>query len=365
MTARVAVVTSGFPRTSETFAIGELAALARAGVLIRLYATKTGDGAPPQPGAGPLMPLVRRLPAGDAAHQATTVAAELASLGVDGIHGYFAHHPADVAARAAARLGVPYSFSAHALDARKVAPDELEARARAAVGVVVCNTDVATSAALSGAHVGLVPHGVDLRRFSPQPPGPRDGRLRLLAVGRLVEKKGFPVLLEAVSRLRTPWTLRIVGTGPQRRHLDGAISALGLDRAVELVGRLSHQQLPAEYARADVVVVPSVVDSSGDRDGLPNVVLEAMASGRAVVASDVAALGPAVRRAGGGLVVPPGQAGALAAALLAAADPARRERLGAAGREYVLAHHDLDTCTQRFVDHVTGLHAPATEPADA
>ncbi|NUR08725.1 MAG: hypothetical protein HOQ45_17180, partial [Nocardioidaceae bacterium] len=105
MTTRLAVVMSGFPRTSETFAVGELVALARAGMLARVYATKPGDGAVPQPGVAELMPLVRVLPEAGAGVQAGIVAADLARDRVDGLHGYFAHQPAEVAARAAATLG--------------------------------------------------------------------------------------------------------------------------------------------------------------------------------------------------------------------------------------------------------------------
>src|SRR4051812_23570596 len=98
MTPRLAVVVSGFPRTSETFAVGELVALARAGLLARVYATKAGDGAVPQPGVEALLPLVRLLPEGDADRQAAALAADLADEPVDGVHGYFAHRPAEVAA---------------------------------------------------------------------------------------------------------------------------------------------------------------------------------------------------------------------------------------------------------------------------
>jgi len=104
VSARLAVVMSGFPRTSETFAVAELLALARAGMLTRLYATKPGDGAPPQPGAEELLPLLRVLPDGDVRRQATVLTEDLQDVPIDGVHGYFAHRPAAVAAGAARRL---------------------------------------------------------------------------------------------------------------------------------------------------------------------------------------------------------------------------------------------------------------------
>jgi glycosyltransferase involved in cell wall biosynthesis len=367
VTARLAVVMSGFPRTSETFALGELVALARSGLLVRVYATKPGDGQAPQPGAEELLPLLRMLPPGGATEQATALVRDLAdaAVEVDGMHGYFAHEPTEVASRAARALGVGFSFSVHALDARKVAPEELADRARAAAGVVACNTDVAQHVTVPGARVSLLPHGVDLARFAPGPHPKDDGRLRILAVGRFVEKKGFPTLLDAVARLRVPALLRIAGAGVGQASLEESVERHGLGGRVELVGRRSHEQLPGDYAWADVVAVPSVVDTNGDRDGLPNVALEAMACRRPLVASDVSALGPTVRAAGSGLVVPPADPAALAEALTALTAPRLRAELGAAGRRYVEANYDLAACTDRLVEHLRLLHSPAPETVDA
>ena len=197
MTTRLVVVMSGFPRTSETLAVGELVALARAGVLVRVYATKSGDGETPQPGVEELLQLLRMLPAGDVVNQASALVDDLGDAVVEGVHGYFAHRPTEVAAHAAGALGVGFSFSVHALDARKVPPVELARRARAAAGVVACNTDVAQYVELPGVRVYLLPHGVDVARFGPRPHPAGDARLRVLAVGRLVEKKGFLTLLVA------------------------------------------------------------------------------------------------------------------------------------------------------------------------
>ena len=364
MRARIAVVMSGFPRTSETFAVGELVALAREGMLARVYATKSGDGETPQPGVEEVLTLLRMLPAGDATQQAATLVEDLRGADVDGVHGYFAHHPAEVAARAAGDLGVRFSFSVHALDARKVPPLHLAGRARAAAGVVACNADVSQYVDVPGARVYLLPHGVDLARFVPSP-HPDDARLRVLAVGRLVEKKGFSTLLDAVARLQVPVMLRIVGTGVEQAALEESIDHQGLRETVELTGRRSHEQLPDEYAWSDVVAVPSVVDRDVDRDGLPNVTLEAMACSRPLVASEVSALGDTVHAAGSGLVVPPADADALAEGLTRLTDPRLRAELGSAGRRYVTEHCDLATCTRRLVERLELLHARARESAYA
>jgi glycosyltransferase involved in cell wall biosynthesis len=364
--ARLVVVLSGFPRMSETFALGEVLAMHDAGLLAAVYATKAGDSTMVQPGIERLADIVRVLPAGDAGQQAEALVADLAGrpgepglAAVGGVHGYFAHQPAAVAELAAARLGVPFTFSVHALDARKVEPAELARRSRAAAGVVACNPDVAEHVRVPGAHVTLLPHGVDLDRFRPQRHHP-GGTLRMLAVGRFVEKKGFPVLLDAVARMRRPWSLRIVGGGPMEAELRGLVERTGIGHRVEFAGRRTHDQLPADYAWADVVVVPSIVDSAGDRDGLPNVVLEAMACGRAVVASDVSAIGETVRAAGAGPMVPPQDAGELCRALeqLAGLPRVRRE-MAEAGRRHVETHYCLKACTDRFLGHLTQLHGQA------
>jgi glycosyltransferase involved in cell wall biosynthesis len=366
VTTRLAVVMSGFPRTSETFALGELLALARAGMLTRLYATKPGDGATSQPGVDELLPLLQMLPAGDADEQAAALVADLGYLRVDGVHGYFAHRPAEIAAKAAAALGLGFSFSVHALDARKVPASELADRARAATGVVACNTDVVQHVDVPGARTRLLPHGVDLRRFSPRPRSGADDTLHVLAVGRLVEKTGLGTLIAAAAQLHRPFTVRIVGSGAEQHHLERLVEQHDLAGRVHLVGRRSHEQLPGDYAWADVVAVPSVVDGRGDRDGLPNVALEAMACGRPLVVSDVSALGPAVTEAGSGLVVPPGDSSALAAGLATlGADPGLRTELAEAGRRYAERRFDLDSCTRELVAHLRALHTRETEAVDA
>jgi glycosyltransferase involved in cell wall biosynthesis len=352
-----AVVTSGFPRRSETFVLNELLALEARGLLGPVFATKPGDGSMPQPGAERILPRVRVLPAVGPLEQAKLVAAALDGSGVTGVHAYFAHTPAEVARRAAALLGVPFGFSVHAYDARKVAPSELRARAVAAACVVACNADVAEDVVAAGGAAQLLPHGVDLGRFRPAPE-PTQTPLTLLAVGRLVPKKGFDVLVDAATQLRRPFRLRIVGDGPERDRLSAQIGAAGLVERVTLEAPLTHVELPAAYRAAHVVVVPSVRDASGDRDGLPNVVLEALASGRAVVASDVSAIGTAVHHEETGLLSEPGDACALAAAIeRAAAGSALRARLASAGRALVERDFDLEACTGRLARHLEAAYA--------
>ena len=127
---------------------------------------------------------------------------------------------------------------------------------------------------------------------------------------------------------------------------------------VELVGPRTHDDLPAEYAAAHIVVVPSITDAKGDRDGLPNVVLEAMSSARPVVASDVGAVSSAVVDGRTGVLVPPGDAEALAGAREFLADqPDMRERLGREARARVEADFELNSCTARLRAFLESVNA--------
>ncbi|HVF92012.1 MAG TPA: glycosyltransferase [Blastocatellia bacterium] len=354
---KIAVVTSGFPRCSETFALGELLALEERGLLAAIFATKPGDGSSPQPGCEGLMGRVRVLPEGAPAEQAEAVARALEGRAVNGIHGYFAHLPAEVASMAAERLGVPFGFSTHARDARKAAPRALAERARNAACVIACNSDVARDMSRSGASVRLMPHGVDLRRFRPRPL-PAERPLRFLAVGRLVEKKGFDILIAATARLSFSFRLRIVGEGPRRAVLEDLVAAAGVEEQITLCGAKTHAELPSEYANAHAVVVPSIIDSTGDRDGLPNVVLEAMASARTVIASDVSAIGSAVTAEDTGLLVPPGDPLALASALERIADGVSlRTELGRRARARVERDYEVGRCAGRFCDLLESVYA--------
>jgi glycosyltransferase involved in cell wall biosynthesis len=345
---QIAVVVSGFPRLSETFAVNELLALAERDALAAIFATKPGDGTPPQLGSERLSQLLTVLPNDTAAKQAAFVATVLKDRNVKAVHGYFAHQPAEVAWRAAERLRLPSGFSVHAKDARKISCSELGVRAKRAACVVACNSDVAATIQETGARVHLLPHGVDLDQFKTSPL-PAGRVFQILAVGRLVEKKGFHFLIEAVSRLKFPFQLRIIGEGPEQDRLARIISNYRLGQQVQLCGPRAHDQLPEEYARAHVVAVPSIVDSDGDRDGLPNVVLEGMASGRAIVASDAGAIGAAVRDNETGLLLPAGDPLSLALAFTRLAqDLSLRERLAIAARKHVEQHYDVRSCSERF-----------------
>lgn len=345
---KIAMILSGFPRRSETFALNEIWALEQRGALAAIFATKAGEAEAMQPASKALLGRVRVLKEGTPNDKAAEAIGLLKGTEVAGIHGYFAHDPAEVAEHVATGLGKPFGFSVHAKDARKVTPETLSARARKAACVVACNSDVASEIKNSGTNVHLIPHGVDLERFSPLP-FPNSDVLQMLAVGRLVEKKGFHVLLAAAARLRMHFQLNIVGEGPEENRLMELARAYGLGPAVRFCGPQTHEDLPQMYSQAHFLVAPSITDKTGDRDGLPNVILEAMACGRPVIASDVAAIGSAVLHDETGLLTQSGDPESLAAAIERMAQQySLLQRLGAQAREFVQREYDVHRCTERF-----------------
>jgi colanic acid/amylovoran biosynthesis glycosyltransferase len=200
---------------------------------------------------------------------------------------------------------------------------------------------------------GVVKMAVDTARFRPPaedharvaaPAGP----LRILTVGRLVPEKGAPVLVDAVARLQAsgcPVTLTVVGAGPLEAQLAEQARALGVDDAVRLMGPVGQEHLPALYRESDVFCLPSFAE------GLPVVLMEAMASGLPVVTTAIAGIPELVVDRQTGLVVPAGRADLVAAALSAlATDPGLRRSLGEAARAAVMREHQPTDNATRLLE---------------
>ena len=244
----------------------------------------------------------------------------------------------------------PLVVSLHGSDvflAERLAPARALARRalRGAGAVTACSGDLRDRAIRLGAapeRTRTVPYGVDADAFSPDLPsagfrsrlGVPEGALLVLALGRLVEKKGFASLVDAAAQVPGVRVV-IAGDGDLRGELENQARAQGAP--VTFTGALDRADAARALAAADVVAVPSVVDRAGNVDGLPNVLLEGLASGRAVVATRVAGIPDVVEDGVNGLLVPPDDAPALAAALRRlAADPQARARLGQEARRRAL-----------------------------
>ncbi|MCG8557571.1 MAG: glycosyltransferase [Proteobacteria bacterium] len=306
--------------------------------------------------------------------KAGALAALARARGVDHLHAHFASDAATVARLASRMTGLPYSFTAHAKDIYHDTVDAvlLQQKLRdAAFVVTVCEHNRRHLARLAGRaakRVKLIYNGVDLRLFRPElEPGQscsldtqrsldrqawldrhggggKNGGL-ILGVGRLVEKKGFHFLLEACRMLHergVGFRCAIVGQGELREELSRRIDDVGLRGRVRLVGACSQDELRGYYRQAALLVMPCVIAEDGNRDALPTVMLEAMASGLPVVATRVTGNPEIVEHGHTGFIVGPERADELAAATASLlAEPGLRMQLGNAGRRRAETRFDL------------------------
>ena len=278
--------------------------------------------------------------------QACVLAAELPA-DIAMIYAHFLHTPASVVRYAAAMRGLPFAVSAHAKDIWTTpAWDKAEKLADAGFCVTCTRAGAEHLAALAPAgRVELVHHGLDATRFpAPAVRPARDGSradepVRILAVARAVPKKGLDVLVEALALLPPAlhWRFEHVGGGPLLPELKARAEALGIAPRLNWLGALAGDDVRAAYARADLFVLPVVVAADGDRDGLPNVLLEAGASELAIVSTSAASVGEYIVEDVTGRMVPPSDPVRLAEAMAGLiVDPSARRRLGDAARSAVL-----------------------------
>jgi len=205
--------------------------------------------------------------------------------------------------------------------------------------------------------IEVIPYTTPLPDVAPSPSPVQDGTGPVLFVGRLVERKGVAHLIEAIARLAPKGPrLEIVGDGPERPGLEALAQRLGVASRVVFRGKIPPDELQASYARAAVCVLPSVLDARGDTEGLGVVLLEAMNHGTPVIASRVGGIPDIVEDGVSGLLVPAGDADALAAAVRRVRDdPALARRLGEAGRRRLREQFSWQAIVQRWLDVYAGL----------
>lgn len=200
------------------------------------------------------------------------------------------------------------------------------------------------SAAISGGSPG--------RSTAAQRSRDDSGAVRLLFVGRLVERKGVHILIRALARVRecVDATLTVIGDGPQSASLEAEARRVGVGAFVRFAGRVDEEALREAYRTNDVFILPAVVDSKGDTEGLGVVLLEALEFGLPLIASDVGGIPDIVRHGETGLLVPPGDAGALADAIVRVIeDPATARERVATGRAHMREHFGLPSVVDRLV----------------
>jgi glycosyltransferase involved in cell wall biosynthesis len=402
---RIAVVVKGYPRLSETFIAQEILGLERRGLALTIVSLRH----PTDPAVhemhrqirAPVLYLpeylheeparvlrawrrVRRWPTYRTARrlwlrdlrrdpssnrgrrfgQALVLAHELpADVGL--LYAHYLHTPASVARYAAVLCALPWCASAHAKDIWTTPAWEQAEKLRECAWATTCTAAGAAElrALAPDAEVMLTHHGLDAGRFAtPQRTLGPDGRdpdrpVRLLGVARLVPKKGIEVLLAALAALPQGlhWRYEHIGGGPLRAALTALAADRGLAGRVAWRGALSHDQVLDAYRAADLFVLANRIAPDGDRDGLPNVLLEAGALELPVVASRLGAVPELIEDGVNGRLVSPDDPPALAEALAALMrDPAARLRCGRAGRRRVLEQFAMEPGLDRLASRLCG-----------
>lgn len=397
MPPSIGYVPKGYPRVSETFVINEIRELERLGLSIEIFPLKRPVDGSPHPSAlevqAPLVYLPEKillsLPRLLWVHarvslrsprrygrtlgwtlrrcllkRSTTTLRRFFQAGylvgnvlrernIPHLHAHFCHGPATVTMFVKWLTGIPFSFTAHAKDLYLTPPDLLREKMREAKFVVTCteaNRAYMQQIGGDGTVVHRIYHGTDLTLFRNRRHRVPGNPPRLLTVGRLVEKKGFPTLLRACALLRDrgiAFRCEIYGEGPQRRNLEELQRDLKLQECVRLHGEILQPDLAMAYDEADLFVLPCQILEDGDRDGLPNVLVEAMAMGLPVVSTRVSGIPELVSEGLNGFLVQPRDPVALADALeRLLQDPELRHRFGQAGRSRVLESYDLKRNTR-------------------
>jgi glycosyltransferase involved in cell wall biosynthesis len=337
----LAIAVKGWPRLSETFIAQELLALERAGIDFAIWSLRHPTDTKTHPLHDQLRARVHYLP--EYLHDApgrvlrglgwavmqrsfwrsfgwflrdlrrdptrnrvrrfgqACVMARALPPGTRAIYAHFLHTPSSVARYAALLRGLPWSFSAHAKDIWTSPDWELREKlgthtAGAAFGATCTAYGAARLNALAdGTVVDLVYHGLDLDRFPPPPhrdPRQPGAPFAMLSVGRLVEKKGFDRLLSALALLpgQIDWHWTHIGGGDLKAQMQAQAAALGLQDRITWRGACGQPEVVAEMRAADLFVLPSRVATDGDRDGLPNVLMEAASQLLPILSTPVSAI---------------------------------------------------------------------------
>lgn len=381
---RLAIIVTEYPKTTETFILRDVMAFLGAGVDLRLYhlapfrrAEILHDFAAPTRAlarhAGLLtwraLGAAARRPGQTAARaariirdqapepllmvkslallpQASAIGDELAAWGADHVHAEFAGHPATAAWIIHHRTGIPYSVSCRAHDIfrsqRLLAPKLGDAAVVRTVSNYARRFVLDHVRGLDPGRVEVIHSSVDLAAIPLMDPPPQ-APFHILYVGALQMRKGVDVLLRALAGLAVPdWCATLAGDGPERARLQALAHGLGLGGRVRFLGKQGFDQISALYRQASVVVAPSVIGPKGRTEGIPNVMIEALAFRRPAISTAVSGIPELIIDGVTGYLVAPGSAEELGAALAAVhADPQAAWALACAGRRHVEAEFDL------------------------
>lgn len=409
----IGMIVSRFPSMSETFIAREFKALRDANVPLRIYSLKNCDDSIVHPDASSLIdittyvawndwrtwlrgsicllrrpiqglrglfwvmryhfwPPIELLKALLVWLQSMALSERMEQDGVKHIHSHWATLPTTAAYLSSQWTQRPFSFTAHAWDIF-VKNRSLAEKVRLAERTITC-TDFNRKflehlCPLSRDKILLNYHGVDIDKFSVGTnalrPGPNlnseqgNGEVILLSVGRLTEKKGFETLIDAcglLHRENSNFRCILVGNGPLKNALQNRIKAERLHDKVEICSSMPQDELRALYRKAFVFIMPSVVARNGDRDGIPNVLFEAMAMGTPVIATSISGIPEAIADQQTGLLVPPRDPRRLADAVKQLMrEPSLAHSLGQQGRSWIEAEFSSDQHMQHLVAHMRSI----------
>ena len=287
--------------------------------------------------------------------------------GGEWLHAHFIHTPASVTAYASIMTGVPWTCSAHAKDIWTSPDWELSEKLGAARWTVTCTHsgfDHMRSLTAAKDRVHLSYHGLDLARFNhvDEPHSNRDGSqpadpVRIVSVGRAVEKKGYDVLLQALALLPAElnWRFEHIGGGDGLAKLKAQAERLGLADRIVWRGALAQEEVLAHYRQADIFALACRVAADGDRDGLPNVLVEASSQRLVCISTNVSGVPELLTDGENGLIVPAENPQALALALeRAIREPAIRHLLGDAAERRVRDHFDYHSSIRQLTELFEG-----------
>jgi glycosyltransferase involved in cell wall biosynthesis len=410
---KIAYLLKTYPKLSETFILNEILGLEKLGLELEIFSLRRPADEPFHSSVAKVKAKVTYLPAGKVkraptlwqafqmmrAHlsmmlwrrsqyvetsrhcqmqqgdhwrkafsQAVMLAHALRRGKFDHLHAHFANLPTSVAVLVNRLCGIPYSFTAHAKDIYLTNPDELNKKIEGATSVLTCtgyNHRYLTDLSPGSTPIHLAYHGVDVARFDSASSTEKSGTPLILSVGRLCEKKGFPYLIRACRILKDrgfQFECRIIGFGELEPELKALIAELDVADRVALLGKMPQDQVIPIYQAASMFVLPCLVTDDGDRDGIPNVLMEAMVSRLPVISTGISGITELIEHMTDGILVGERDVAGIACAIeMLLLQPQLGQRLGENGRMKVLDRFALDSSAKRvhriLLQTVRGEHS--------
>ncbi len=367
-----------FPKLSETFILQEILELERLGLNLVVLSLRPPSDTETHPHIRQLKapvlygPVVFNGGKGNVIQQflwTEWVTEKVHEYGITHLHAHYVSEPTDVALQVHTLTGISYSFTTHAKDLFLSSKEDLSRKVTRAQFVLTCteyNKNYLEECVHSDIPIYRVYHGVDLNVFhtnSQEIFGRDETRPLILSIGRFRPKKGFPVLIQACASLKRAgchFQCVLVGYGPLEQSLKQMIHQFDISDCVRLLGKMPQNGIIDWYQKTSVFVLPCQIAEDGDRDGIPNVLVEAMAMGLPVVSTAIASIPELIHDGHDGILTLPGEPETLAEVLkMLLQNPKHRKRLGTAARRTV----EEDFCVSKNIGVIHNLFKQITSDA--